>query len=256
MTAAHTWFLVLAYVNLLAPSGYWAMWVLLKIDPVANILPIVTDAMSLIGSVTTVIGLISSSDPDGDGADNTADDATYIMDEITAFGATLDSFIAQIDGVIALFTWPIAAAVFLASCNSLSSYWPVVSFTTTEQGGKQPRASFWFAHIEIFFWQTLIVGGCSVALAFLDTTSLGGGTFDMEGNGLIFIVMASVYGFTVIMNFINFGAEQNWHQAMITYAATELLANPDYVNDPNGPSEEVVEEEESTMLMNDQDWSW
>lgn len=80
MNAAHIWFLVLSWVNLLAPSGYWAMWAFLKVDPVNNIIPLITDVTSLLASVTTIISIIGSADPDGDGVDNTADDATYLSD--------------------------------------------------------------------------------------------------------------------------------------------------------------------------------
>jgi hypothetical protein len=79
MNSAHVWFLVLNWINLIAPTGYWAMWIFLKVDPVNNILPLVTSAMSLITDVTTVIALISSSDPNGDGLED-ADDATYVSE--------------------------------------------------------------------------------------------------------------------------------------------------------------------------------
>jgi len=103
----------------------------------------------------------------------------------------------------------------------------------------------------------LIVGGGACALVFLDTTSLGTGSFDIEGNGLIFIVMASIWGFSMVMSLINIHAENNWHKAMLNYAAIKMVEDPDtlYSNDPNGLEEEVAVEEE-TMLMNDQDWSW
>lgn len=79
MNSAHVWFLVLNWINLIAPTGYWAMWIFLKVDPVNNILPLVTSAMSLITDVTAVIALISSSDPNGDGLED-ADDATYVSE--------------------------------------------------------------------------------------------------------------------------------------------------------------------------------
>ena len=106
----------------------------------------------------------------------------------------------------------------------------------------------------------MIFGAAPPVLAFLDTLDFGVGEFDIATNGLIIVLMAGIYGFTVVMNIINFGAEKNWHQAMITYNATELRANEDYVNDPNAKNndaeEEVVEEDEGEWLMNDQDWSW
>jgi hypothetical protein len=63
----------------------------------------------------------------------------------------------------------------------------------------------------------LIVGATVPVLAFLDTTDLGTGSFDFDGNGMIFIIMASLYGFSVIMNFMQFGAEKKWHKAMVIY---------------------------------------
>jgi len=79
MNAAHIWFLVLSWINLLAPTGYWALWVFFKIDPIANIIPFVTDAMSLVTSVTSIVTLISTADANGDGVED-ADDATYVSD--------------------------------------------------------------------------------------------------------------------------------------------------------------------------------
>lgn len=83
----------------------------------------------------------------------------------------------------------------------------------------------------------MIIGGAACALAFLDTTSLGTGSFDLEGNGLIFIVMASIWGFSMVMNLINIHAENNWHKAMLNYAAVKMAEDPEslYSNDPNGP---------------------
>jgi hypothetical protein len=145
---------------------------------------------------------------------------------------------------------------------SISSYWPVVKYVKTTKGGKQPRTSAWWGHIKIFFWEYLLIGAGVPVLAFLDTTSLGQGEFDLGGgSGLIFLVMICVYGFTVVMNVINYGAEKNWHRAMITYAAEGLLANEKYSNSPISEVESVEEEDveengEGEWLMADQDWSW
>jgi hypothetical protein len=146
---------------------------------------------------------------------------------------------------------------------SISSYWPVVKYVKTTKGGKQPRTSAWWGHIKIFFWEYLIIGAGVPALAFLDTTSLGTGEFDLGGgSGLMFLIMTCVYGFTVVMNVMNYGAEKNWHRAMITYAGQALLDDEKYSNSPIAaePADEENNgdeiEEEGEWLMADQDWSW
>lgn len=259
MNGAHTYFLIANWINFLAPTGFWAMWAFLIVDPINNILPAVTDALAFVTTVTTIVATISTDDVNGDG-EVTMADAEALVEAIAGFQTDLEAFSSTIDGVIAVFSWPIIASVVLASFNSFVYYWPITLFNTTNQGGKQPRASMWYAHITTFFWQHLIVGAGVPALAFLDSTSFGTGTLDFNTNGLIFIVMASLWGLTTILNIIFFAAEQNWHQAVITYNATALFEDPEYSETgfPEDPNEDPLEAamEDAAVLMIDQDWSW
>jgi hypothetical protein len=78
MKSAHFYFLVINWINWLAPVGYWTLWVFLKLDYQNNVQPIIDDALAIIDDITSLIAVISSSDPDGDGNDDTADDLAYV----------------------------------------------------------------------------------------------------------------------------------------------------------------------------------
>jgi hypothetical protein len=54
------------------------LWVFLKLDYQNNVQPIIDDALAIIDDITSLIAVISSSDPDGDGNDDTADDLAYV----------------------------------------------------------------------------------------------------------------------------------------------------------------------------------
>jgi len=114
----------------------------------------------------------------------------------------------------------------------------------------------WWGHVKIFHWQYLIVQGGAVALAFLDTTALGAGTFDMTSNGLMFIIMGAVYGVTVVFNFIYFKVESSLHKTMLAYAA-ENKYGVDELYD-NGMGEDAMENGDDAEWeeFDDAEWSW
>ena len=70
MQTAHTYFLIANWINWLAPTGYWVMWVFLILDYETNIKPFLDDALAFVTTVTDIVALIGSSDPNGDGVDN------------------------------------------------------------------------------------------------------------------------------------------------------------------------------------------
>lgn len=122
-------------------------------------------------------------------------------------------------------------------------------------------------------------GGASVALAFLDTTSLGADEFNMTGNGLVFIIMAGVYGVTTLFNFIFYKTERMWFYAQLSYGAqtwgaderfslggeTEAadddtqewdIGNCDSYIDDADYEACLVAEAAANSLFTDADWSW
>jgi len=115
MTAANTYFIISAWVNFLAPFGYWALWVFLKLDPVTNIMPLFTDAMALLTSVTALVATLGSADADGNGVENELTDAEAIETATTSFMNELDAFIAKTDTLTAILSWPIVAGCGIAS---------------------------------------------------------------------------------------------------------------------------------------------
>jgi len=130
MRSAHTYFYVINLINLLAPSGYWFVWVWFKIDPMTNIMPVITTIMEFVGSIATFSELLAptiSGDYDGSGVVDSTDQ-DYLEDELTTFTDGLTDLMDSFTGIIALFTWPIAAACLLSSFNSLASYWPLALF--------------------------------------------------------------------------------------------------------------------------------
>jgi len=263
MKAAHTYFYLINIINFIAPAGYWAMWALIKIDPVNNILPIVDEVMdfiTLITDFTTLVGGASTGDYDGDG-DEDADDLTYLEGELAAFETALTDLFDLFDVVIQLFTWPIAAACVVASFNAIASYWVIARYKKTVKAPtKTMRVGAWMSHVKVFFWQNFIIGAGITALAFLDTTDLGSGEFDMTTNGLIFIVMGGVYGFTTIFNLINYKTERKWFKMIRAYAAVNHYADDedfDQYGKLNGKdADEVAEIEDEDTLFDDNEWSW
>jgi hypothetical protein len=77
MKGAHTYFLLTNWINWLAPSGYWAMWVFMVLKPMDTLKPVLDDALALVTETTDIVALISTDDVDGDG-DVDADDATAL----------------------------------------------------------------------------------------------------------------------------------------------------------------------------------
>jgi len=257
MRSAHTYFYVINLINLLAPSGYWFVWVWFKIDPMNNIMPVITTVMDFVSSITTFSSLLTPTldgDYDESGVVDSADQ-DYLEAELTTFTDGLTDLMDSFTGIIALFTWPIAAACLLSSFNSLASYWPLALFTSIKKGGKQPRLSMFWGHVKIFHWQYLIVQGGAVALAFLDTTALGSGTFDMTGNGLLFIIMGAVYAVTVIFNFVYFKVEHRLHMTMLAYAAENKYGVDEKYD--NGMGEDDMENgDDEWEEFDDAEWSW
>ena len=91
MNAGHTYFLITNWINFLAPTGYWAMWALLIVDPINNILPAFTEALAFVGTVTTIVATISTEDVNGDGEVNMAD-AEALAEAIAEFQTELVAF--------------------------------------------------------------------------------------------------------------------------------------------------------------------
>merc|ERR1719478_1479333 len=58
MKGAHTYFLLTNWINWLAPSGYWAMWVFLVLDYTNNIKPAVDEALDFVTTVSDIVTLI------------------------------------------------------------------------------------------------------------------------------------------------------------------------------------------------------
>lgn len=124
MSAANTYFVIIAWVNLLVPFGYWFLWAWFVLDPVNNVLPLVTAFTELLEAVVDFLADLGEGDLDGDG-DEDADDATLLTESTELIQEVIEDFIALIDSTLGILSWPLIAACGLASFLSFSPYWVI-----------------------------------------------------------------------------------------------------------------------------------
>ena len=127
---------------------------MLKVDPVNNIVPIITEVTDLMTSVTDMLALVAITDGDYDAdGDTDADDQTYFEDTMGDFTAQVDALIVSATDILALFSWPILAGLVIASFNSLASYWVIAKFKSSRKAHTKPsRMGAYWEHVKIFMW--------------------------------------------------------------------------------------------------------
>lgn len=187
MNAANIYFVIVSWVNFVVPFGTLAMWALLVVDVENNILPLVTSLMGAATDITDLVATVSAGmDTDADGAVSEAEYNAFFA-SVSGFSGIIDGVLADVNTVIGLFSWPLIAGIFLNFCIISIYYWPINYWGATV-ATVTPRTSAYYAHIKALFWTHLVLGWVPAFMSFLDTTTLGSGTFSMTGNGLIFLV--------------------------------------------------------------------